>query len=76
VSTITAVQQKLAQLGYYHGQIDGIAGPETQKAIRWFQSTDIDDPGLSDTILRQAERHSIGIKSPWCHKTRLICPLS
>jgi peptidoglycan hydrolase-like protein with peptidoglycan-binding domain len=30
----------LAQLGYYHGQIDGIDGPETQKAIRWFQSTD------------------------------------
>jgi hypothetical protein len=29
VSTITAVQQKLAQLGYYHGQVDSIAGPET-----------------------------------------------
>jgi hypothetical protein len=26
VSTITAVQQKLAELGYYHCQIDGIAG--------------------------------------------------
>jgi peptidoglycan hydrolase-like protein with peptidoglycan-binding domain len=31
VSTITAVQQKLAQLGYYHGQIDGIAGPVTDQ---------------------------------------------
>lgn len=30
VSMITAVQQKLAQLGYYHGQIDGIAGPVTR----------------------------------------------
>jgi Putative peptidoglycan binding domain len=40
VPIMTAVQQKLAQLGYYHGQIDGIAGPETQKAIRLFQSTD------------------------------------
>jgi Putative peptidoglycan binding domain len=39
-STVIAVQHKLAQLGYYHGQVDGIAGPETQKAIRWFQSTD------------------------------------
>jgi hypothetical protein len=39
-STVVAVQQKLAQLGYYRGQIDGVAGPETQKAIRWFQSTD------------------------------------
>ena len=39
-STVVAVQQELAKLGYYHGQIDGIDGPETQKAIRWFQSTD------------------------------------
>jgi hypothetical protein len=39
-STVVAVQQKLARLGYYHGQIDGIAGAETQKAIRRFQSTD------------------------------------
>jgi hypothetical protein len=39
-STVVAVQRKLAQLGYYHGRIDGIDGPETQKAIRWFQSTD------------------------------------
>ena len=39
-STVVAVQRKLAQLGYYHSQIDGIDGPETQKAIRWFQSTD------------------------------------
>jgi hypothetical protein len=39
-STVVAVQKELAQLGYYHGSIDGIAGPETEKAIRWFQSTD------------------------------------
>jgi Putative peptidoglycan binding domain len=51
--TITAVQKELAKLGYYHGQIDGIVGPETRKAIRWFQSVDqlsvsgrIDDPTL------------------------------
>ncbi len=51
--TIVAVQQALAKLGYYHGQIDGIGGPETQKAISWFQSVDklsvsgrIDDPTL------------------------------
>jgi hypothetical protein len=39
-SEVVAVQKKLAQLGYYQGPIDGIDGPETQKAIRWFQSTD------------------------------------
>jgi hypothetical protein len=51
--TIVAVQKELAKLGYYHGQIDGIAGRETQKAISWFQSVDklsvsgrIDDPTL------------------------------
>jgi hypothetical protein len=53
VQTIVAVQKELAKLGYYHGQIDGIVGPETRKAISWFQSVDklsvsgrIDDPTL------------------------------
>jgi His-Xaa-Ser repeat protein HxsA len=51
--TIVSVQKELAKLGYYHGQIDGIVGPETRKAISWFQSVDklsvsgrIDDPTL------------------------------
>jgi peptidoglycan hydrolase-like protein with peptidoglycan-binding domain len=30
----------LAKLGYYHGSIDGVIGPETEKAVRWFQSVD------------------------------------
>jgi hypothetical protein len=38
--TIFAVQKELAKLGYYHGQIDGIVGPETTKAISGFQSVD------------------------------------
>jgi hypothetical protein len=38
--TIFAVQKELAKLGYYRGQIDGIVGPETTKAISWFQSVD------------------------------------
>jgi Putative peptidoglycan binding domain len=37
---ITSVQKELAQLGYYHGPIDGIAGSETERAVRWFQSVD------------------------------------
>jgi len=36
--TIIAVQKGLTQLGYYHGQVDGLTGPETESAIRWFQS--------------------------------------
>jgi hypothetical protein len=38
--TIVAVQKELAQLGYYHGPIDGLIGPETERAISWFQSVD------------------------------------
>jgi len=34
------VQQELTQLGYYHGPVDGSFGPETEGAIRWFQSLD------------------------------------
>ena len=50
---IIAVQKELTQLGYYHGQVDGLIGPQTERAIRWFQSVDklpvtgqIDDPTL------------------------------
>jgi Putative peptidoglycan binding domain. len=49
--TIVVVQKELEKLGYYHGPINGIAGPQTRKAISWFQSVDklsvsgrIDDP--------------------------------
>ena len=37
---IMSLQKELAQLRYYHGPIDGIAGPETERAVRWFQSVD------------------------------------
>jgi hypothetical protein len=52
--SVIAVQQELAKLGYYHGSVDGVLGPDTEKAIRWFQSVDklpvtghIDDATLS-----------------------------
>jgi peptidoglycan hydrolase-like protein with peptidoglycan-binding domain len=35
-----AVQRALAQLGYYHGPVDGVVGPQTQRALRSFQSAD------------------------------------
>ena len=38
LSVERAVQEELAELGYYHGPADGTIGPETQRAIRWFQS--------------------------------------
>ena len=38
--TIIAVQNELTQLGYYHGPVNGLIGPQTEKAVRWFQSAD------------------------------------
>lgn len=37
-STVAAVQQRLGQLGYYHGVIDGAIGPQTRSAIAAFES--------------------------------------
>lgn len=36
--TIAAVQERLAQQGYYRGQIDGVFGAETQRALAHYQS--------------------------------------
>jgi hypothetical protein len=35
-NVVAEVQQRLAQFGYYHGAIDGVAGPRTRAAVaRW-----------------------------------------
>lgn len=36
--TVSAAQEQLAQEGYYRGEIDGVAGPQTQRAIARYQS--------------------------------------
>jgi len=38
-ATVAAVQRRLGQLGYYHGVLDGIMGPQTRTAIAAFEST-------------------------------------
>jgi Putative peptidoglycan binding domain len=38
-STVAAAQQRLAREGYYRGQIDGVIGPETQRAVARYQSS-------------------------------------
>ena len=55
LQTIVAVQKELTQLGYYYSTIDGIISPQTQQAIRWFQSVNklpvtgqIDSPTLKE----------------------------
>ena len=42
---IRQAQQQLQNQGFYHGQIDGIVGPETEQAIGQFQLKN----GLSQT---------------------------
>ena len=37
VHTVREVQSVLRRLGYYHGAVDGIAGPKTAGAIRSYQ---------------------------------------
>jgi hypothetical protein len=44
-STVKAVQEQLAQQGYYRGEIDGIFGAETRRAVVRYQS----DQGLRAT---------------------------
>ena len=44
-STVAAAKEQLAGQGYYRGEIDGIFGPETQRAVVRYQS----DHGLRAT---------------------------
>ena len=37
-SLVAAVQRRLGQLGYYHGVVDGVVGPQTRGAIAAFES--------------------------------------
>lgn len=48
-SAIRAIQTRLAELGLYHGQVDGDAGPQTMKAIiKWQTAEGINPDGLLD----------------------------
>jgi len=38
-STVAAVQQRLGEIGYYHGAVDGIMGPRTRAAIAAYESS-------------------------------------
>ena len=37
-NVVAAVQQRLAELGYYHGVIDGVVGPQTRAAINAYEA--------------------------------------
>jgi len=57
-STIAAAQEQLAKQGYYRGEIDGIFGPETSRAIVRFQG----NHGLRVTgTLNMDTLHALGL---------------
>ena len=57
-SPVTSAQERLARLGYYNGQIDGVLGQDTYRAIMRFQS----DKGLAPTGKLNAETlQSLGV---------------
>jgi Putative peptidoglycan binding domain len=57
-STVAAVQQRLGQLGYYHGAVDGVMGPRTRGAIAAYESTH----GMAvDGTISRPLLHSLGV---------------
>jgi peptidoglycan hydrolase-like protein with peptidoglycan-binding domain len=36
---VAQVQRRLGELGYYHGIVDGIMGPQTRTAVAAYEST-------------------------------------
>jgi hypothetical protein len=58
-SSVAAAQERLARLGYYRGRIDGVFGPETQRALIAFQR----DRGLNPSgYLTQETRSALGLR--------------
>lgn len=63
IATTTYLQQKLRQLGYEPGTVDGLWGPRTQKALNVFRLTEslpqADTPQLDDLkrLRERAEKH-------------------
>jgi Putative peptidoglycan binding domain len=56
-STVATAQEQLARQGYYRGEIDGVLGPETRRAVTRYQS----DHGLRVTgSLNTDTLHALG----------------
>lgn len=74
-SSISRVQSALKQAGHYNGRVDGIAGPQTEQAIRDYQKANglpvngiltadtLNHMGLGDLI--EGKKHSSTEGSQW-----------
>ena len=57
---VTTIQEKLSRWGYYFGNVDGIYGLETQKAVKYFQEKN----GLKvDGIAGKETLNALGIQA-------------
>ena len=57
-SMVAAVQRRLGALGYYHGVVDGVIGPQTRGAIAAFESRN----GLAvDGMINRPLLNSLGL---------------
>jgi peptidoglycan hydrolase-like protein with peptidoglycan-binding domain len=57
-AAVRDAQQRLRQLGYYEGPVDGLAGPETEQAIQRFQRRGgLDASGQLNTATADALRN-------------------
>ena len=60
-STVSQIQQKLKNWGYYSGPVDGIFGSRTESAVIYFQKSN----GLTpDGVVGSATLSALGIKDP------------
>ncbi|MBR6258696.1 MAG: spore cortex-lytic enzyme [Oscillospiraceae bacterium] len=60
-STVSQIQQKLKNWGYYSGSVDGIFGSRTESAVIYFQKSNGLDP---DGVVGSATLAALGIKDP------------
>ncbi len=61
IDTMTGVQQRLRNLGFYHGAIDGKSGPHTKEAISNYQAAhDIKATGKPDDSTRRKMQEEHG----------------
>lgn len=68
-ATLRGIQQKLNQLGYDAGHVDGAMGPQTQSALRNFQeATGIEPTGTLDFLTLSA----LGVELPYFREHRQV----
>lgn len=66
-ATVRAVQGQLQRLGLYRGRIDGVAGPQTQAAVRAYQQQNglLVDGRASSELLAHMNQRAVADRASW-----------